>query len=264
MEGKTRFLDMVMALKFLLSLLLLQSPDSVLTAIGIDQKLDTVVDPTTSFRDETGESVTLRDYLGKRPIILTPVYYECPMLCSMQLNGLVKAMRVMPFTAGKEFQIVTFSIDPKETPELALEKKRHYVRDYGRTGADTGWHFLTGTPESIHKLTDEIGFRYMYDNYTSQWAHASGLVILTPDGRVSQYFYGIEYDPGALKYSLIEASNEKIGSLVDHVLMYCFQYNATTGRYSLAIMRVVRAAGVATVLALVSFMVIGARRKRLA
>jgi len=248
---------------FLLSLLLLQNPDSVLTAIGIDQKLDAVVDPTISFRDEEGREVTLHDYLGTKPIILTPVYYECPMLCSMQMNGLVKALRVMPFTAGKEFQIVTFSIDPKETPEQAREKKRHYVRDYARADADQGWHFLTGTPESIHKLTGEIGFRYMYDNYTSQWAHTSGLVILTPDGRVSQYFYGIEYDSAALKYSLIEASNGKIGSLVDHVLMYCFQYNAATGKYSLAIMRVVRLAGVTTVLALVSFMVVGSRKKRL-
>jgi len=251
-----------MTLKLLLSLFLLQNPDSVLTAIGIDQKLDAIVDPTTSFRDETGESVTLGSYLGNKPIVLMPVYYECPMLCSMALNGLVKALHVMPFTAGKEFQIVTFSIDPKETPELALEKKRHYVRDYGRAEADKGWHFLTGTPESIRKLTGEIGFRYIYDNYTKQWAHSSGLVILTPDGRVSQYFYGIEYDPRALRYSLIAASNGKIGSLVDHVLMYCFQYDATTGKYSIAIMRAIRAAGVTTILALVSFMVIGSRKKR--
>jgi len=250
-----------MALTLLLSLML-QNPDSVLTAIGIDQKLDAIVDPTTSFRDETGEAVTLGNYLGNKPIILTPVYYECPMLCSMALNGLVKALRVMPFTAGKEFQIVTLSIDPKETPEQALEKKRHYIHDCGRAGADKGWHFLTGTTDPIRKITGEIGFRYVYDQYTSQWAHTSGLTILTPDGRVSQYFYGIEYDPKALRYSLIAASNGKIGSLVDHVLMYCFQYDATTGKYSLAIMRVVRAAGVTTVLALVSFMVIGSRKKR--
>jgi len=243
--------------------MLLQNPDSVLTAIGIDQKLDAVIDPATQFRDENGESVNVGHYLGNKPIILTPVYYECPMLCSMQLNGLVKALRVMPFTAGKEFQIVTFSIDPKEMPEQALEKKRHYVHDYARAEAGQGWHFLTGTPESIQKLTGEVGFRYMYDTYTKQWAHTSGLVVLTSEGRVSQYFYGIEYDPRALRYSLIAASNGKIGSVVDHVLMYCFQYDATTGKYSLAIMRVIRAAGITTILALVSFMVVGSRKKRL-
>ena len=247
-----------------LSLLLLQNPDSVLTQIGIDQKLGTQIDSDISFRDESGQTVTLGDYLGKKPVILTPVYYECPMLCSMALNGLVKALHVLPFTAGKEFEIITFSIDPNEQPELAAEKKHHYVRDYGRSQAAAGWHFLTGSQESIRKLADEIGFRYTYDTYTKQWAHASGIVILTPSGVVSQYFFGIEYDPSDLKLSMVQASDRKIGSVVDHILLYCFQYNPTTGKYSIAIIRVLRAAAIATLLLIVGFMVIGSRRKRFA
>jgi len=246
------------------SLWLLQNPESVLTRIGIDQKLDTRIDASISFYDESGHAVTLRDYFGTKPIILTPIYYECPMLCSMQLNGLVKALRVMPITAGRDFEIVTFSIDPKEIPELALAKKTHYVRDYGRPEAAAGWHFLTGSADSIHRLTDEIGFRYMYDSFTGQWAHSSAIVVLTPDGRVAQYLYGIEYDPGALKFSLTRAFNGGIGSLVDHVLLYCFQYDPSTGRYSLAIMRLVRAGGIATVLVLAAFMFTASRRKKLA
>jgi len=248
----------------LLSILLLQNPDSILTQIGIDQKLGAQIDPNISFFDEAGNRVQLGDYLGAKPIILTPVYYECPMLCSMLLNGLVKAMHVLPFTAGKEFEIITFSIDPNEQPKLAAEKKQHYVRDYGKPQAAAGWHFLTGGSESIQKLTDEIGFRYTYDTYTKQWAHTSGIVILTPSGGVSQYFFGLEYDPADLKLSLVQASNRKIGSFVDHILLYCFQYNATTGKYSIAIMRVLRAAAVATVLLIVGFLLIGSRRTRLA
>src|SRR5262245_2814526 len=246
-----------------LAMLLLQNPDSVLTQIGIDQKLDAQVDPDITLVDEAGQSVRLGDYFGDKPIILTPVYYECPMLCSMLLNGLVKAMHVLPFSAGSEFDIVTFSIDPNETPDLAAQKKLHYIRDYGRPEATEGWRFLTGRREAIRKLADEIGFRYTYDAYTKQWAHTSAIVVLTPSGRVSQYFYGIEYDPSDLKRSLVEASNGKIGSLADHILLYCFQYNPTTGKYSIAIMRVVRMMGVATVLLIVAFM-FASRRKRLA
>jgi protein SCO1/2 len=249
---------------FLAALMFFQNPDSILTQISIDQKLDAQIDPSITFTDESGRDVKLGDYFGNKPIILTPVYYECPMLCSMLLNGLVKTMRVMPFTAGKEFEIVTFSIDPNETPHLAAQKKEHYVRDYGKSGAANGWHFLTGNAESIHKLTDEIGFRYKYDTGTKQWAHASAIVLLTPSGRISQYFYGIEYDPADLKLSLVEASNRKIGSLVDHVLLYCFQYNPTTGKYSLAVMRVLRTSAILTLLVIVSFVLLSSGRKKLA
>jgi protein SCO1/2 len=250
-----------MSLMLLMSLLLLQTPDAVIASIGIDQKLGAPIDPDIPFLNERGQAVRLGDFFGARPIILTPVYYECPMLCSMQLNGLVRAMRVMPFAAGKEFEIVTFSIDPGETPELASSKKQHYVRDYGKPSGENGWHFLSGDTESIRRLTDAIGFRYVYDEPIDQWAHASAIVVLTPDGRVSQYFYGIEHDPGDLKYSLIEASGGKIGSLIDHALLFCYRYNPSTGKYSLAIMRVVRLAGVATVVGLVLFMVVAGRKK---
>jgi protein SCO1/2 len=240
-----------------LSLLLLQNPDSILTQIGIDQKLGNAIDLHLRFHDESGSEVNLGNYFKTKPVILAPVYYNCPMLCGMLLNGLVKTLRVMPFTAGKEFEIVVFSIDPDEQPQLAAAKKQHYVRDYGREAAAAGWHFLSGDADSIHKLADSIGFRYTYDAYTKQWAHASGIVILTPAGVVSQYFYGIEYDPKALRLSLVQASGRKIGSPVDHVLLYCFQYNPTTGRYSIAIMRVLRAAALGTIVAIAAFVFFG-------
>jgi protein SCO1/2 len=241
-----------------------QNPDSILTQIGIDQKLGSQIDLNLEFHDETGQTVKLGNYIGTKPVILTPVYYECPMLCSMLLNGLVKALRVMPFASGKEFEIVTFSIDPNEAPTLAAEKKSHYVRDYGRPQAAVGWHFLTGDTESIRKLANEIGFRFTYDTYTKQWAHTSGIVVLTPGGLVSQYFYGIEFDPNDLKLSLIQASNQKLGSVTDHILLYCFQYNPTTGKYSIAITRVLRAFAVVTVLVVAGFIFIESRRKRFA
>jgi protein SCO1/2 len=248
-------------LNIVMYLLLLQNPDSLLTQIGIDQRLGAQLNPQIAFTDERGSSVKLGDFLRNKPVILTPVYYECPMLCSMLLNGLVRAMHVLPFSAGKEFEIVTFSIDPREKPELAAEKKQHYVRDYGKPEAASGWHFLTGTPESIRQLTDEIGFRYKYDEISRQWAHTSTILVLTPNGTISQYFYGIEFDPGDLRISLVQASNQKIGSIVDHVLLYCYQYDASTGKYSLAIMRVVRLSAVATMLGIVAFMVFGSRRR---
>jgi protein SCO1/2 len=253
-----------MIANIIVSALLLQNPDSVLTQIGIDQKIGAQVDPNILFRDESGQTVRLGDYIATKPVILTPVYYECPMLCSMLLNGLVKTLHVLRFTAGQEFEIVTYSINPNEKPELAQDKKQHYVRDYGRSGAAAGWHFLTGDPESIRTLSDEIGFRYTYDAYTKQWAHTSGIVVLTPGGVISQYFYGIEFDPSDLRLSLIQASNKKLGSITDHVLLYCFQYNATTGKYSLAIMRVMRAAAVATILLIAGFIFIESRKKRFA
>jgi protein SCO1/2 len=243
-------------------LILFQNPDSILTQIGIDQKLDAQVDPDITLTDESGRPVKLGDYFGDKPIVLTPVYYECPMLCSMLLNGLVKTLRVMPFAVGKEFTILTFSINPSETSKSAAEQKQHYVRDYGKPQASAGWHFLTGESDTIQKLADNIGFRYTYDTYTKQWAHTSAILVLTPSGRVSQYFYGIEYDPTDLKLSLVQASNGKIGSIVDHILLYCFQYNPTTGKYSIAIMRVLRTLSAATVLLLVAYMLIGLKHKQ--
>jgi protein SCO1 len=243
----------------ILLIILFQQPAPVTTLIGIDQNLGSSVSPGIQFNDEYGRPVTLGDFMGKRPIILVPVYYECPMLCNMQLNGLVAAMKVMPFTAGKEFEVVTFSIDPNETPSLALAKKEHYVHDYARAGADQGWQFLTGDAGAIHQVTDQVGYRYTYDEPIRQWAHASALIVLTPSGRVSQYFFGIEYDPTDLKYSLIEASGGKIGSFIDHALLFCYKYNPATGKYSLAIMRLLQIASILTMLSLAVFIVYAKR-----
>jgi len=237
------------------------NPDSIIAQIGVDQNLNAKLDPAIPLRDELGRRVKLGDYFGKNPVILTPVYYACPMLCTELLNGLVKALRVMPLTAGKDFAIVTFSIDPNEGPVLAASKKEHYVRDYGRSQASAGWHFLTGTPDAIQKLTHEIGFRYTFDRNTNQWAHASTIVVLTPDGRISQYWNGIEYDPGDLKLSLVQASDGKIGSVVDHVLLYCYQYDPVTGKYSLMIMRIIRTCGILTVLGILTF-ILTTRKQR--
>jgi protein SCO1/2 len=166
---------------------------------------------------------------------------------------------VLRFTAGKDFEVVTFSIDPNETPKQALTKKDHYIHDYARAGADRGWHFLTGDEAAIHRVTDSVGYRYTYDQPVQQWAHTSALIVLTPAGRVSQYFFGIEYDPGDLKFSLIEASGGKIGSFIDHALLFCYQYNPATGKYSLAVMRMLQVASILTMLCLIGFMVYAKR-----
>jgi protein SCO1/2 len=240
-----------------------QAPDSILNQIAFDQRIGYAISGTVSFRDESGSPVTLDAYLNhNRPIILTPVYYECPMLCSMLLNGIVKTLRVTPLTPGKDFDIISFSIDPNERPDQAATRKQHYIRDYGKPQAAAGWHFLTGDATSIHALTDAIGFRYAYDNAVNQWAHASGIVILTPEGTISQYFYGLEFDPGDLTRALTQASNHKTGSFVERVLLYCFEYNASTGKYTLSIMRVLRAGGIATVLMIAAFWIFESRRRR--
>jgi protein SCO1/2 len=237
--------------------------DSIIAQIAINQKLGTQLDGNTPFLDENGRSVTLGEYFGAKPIILTPVYYTCPMLCTELLNGLVKALRAMSLSAGRDFEILTFSIDPNEGPALAAARKEHYLRDYNRPGTGPGWHFLTGSADMIQKLTGDIGFRYTFDRNTNQWAHASTILVLTPDGRVSQYWNGVEFDPGDLKLSLMQASNGNVGSIVDHVLLYCFRYDPVSGKYSLAIMRIVRLAGIVTVLSILAFVLAGSRKRNI-
>jgi protein SCO1 len=236
-------------LGFLL-ILFLQAPNPILSRVGVDQKLGSPVDSSIVVHDEDGHNIRLGDLFRNRPVLLTPVYYECPMLCSVQLNSLVRALKVMPMVPAKDFDIITFSIDPRETPEVARSRKQHYVRDYGKAGADTAWHFLTADAESIKRLTDSIGFRYTVDPSTGQFAHVSTLLTLMPDGRISQYFYGLEYDPADLKASLRRASEGKVGSLVQQALLYCYKYDPSTGRYSLSILRIVRVGGIATILGL--------------
>jgi protein SCO1/2 len=234
----------------------------LLTEVGLDQKLDAQVPLGLPFKDETGRDVRLGDYFGERPVILTLAYYECPMLCTQVLNGLTSALGVLTFTVGEEFEIVTVSFDPRDTPALATAKKAAYIERYHRAGAERGWHFLTGNERSIEALTKAVGFRYAYNASIDQYAHVTGIMVLTPEGRLSRYFYGIEYGPRDVRLALIEAAGRKIGTPADQLLLYCFHYDPKSARYSFAIMRFVRAAGVATVLAMVAGVLVLRRRER--
>jgi protein SCO1/2 len=218
--------------------------------VGIDQRLDQQVPLNLVFRDETGAPVRLGEYFGSKPVILTLVYYECPMLCNQVLNGLDRGLTVLSFDIGNQFNIVTVSFNPRETPELAASKKEAYIRAYQRPGASDGWHFLTGDESSIQSLTSAVGFRYAYDPESKQYAHASGVMILTPEGKISRYFYGIEYGPKDLRLGIIEASQGKIGTPADKILLYCFHYDPATGKYSLVVLNVIRLGGIATLLAI--------------
>jgi protein SCO1/2 len=233
-----------------------------LQGIDIEQNLEGKISGDLVFRDESGKTVKLADYLGDKPVVLTPVYYNCPMLCTMILNGVLKTLNAMSFEVGKEFDIVTFSFDPAEDSEMARKKKNTYLNKYDRPGSEKGWHFLTGEQEQIAQLTDEIGFRYKFDEATNQFVHASGIMVLTPDGTISKYFLGVEYSPRDLKFALMEASQNKVGTAVDKLLLYCYHYDPSTGEYGVAIMNVIRILGTATVVVLVTFMVVMLRRDR--
>jgi protein SCO1/2 len=234
-----------------------------LTGVGIDQKLNEQLPLDLVFRNETGEDVKLGSYFGKKPVVLSLVYYQCPMLCNQVLNGMVTAFRVMAFKPGEEFEVVTVSFDPRETPALAAAKKNTYV-DYlpeaKRAGAASGWHFLTGDEASIKRIADAVGFRYHWDESTNQFAHASGIFIATPQGKLARYFYGIEYAPRDLRLGLIEAAENKIGSPVDQLLLYCFHYDPATGKYGAAVMNLMRVGGVLTVIAIVGLLLALRRR----
>ncbi len=240
-------------------------PPTVMENVAFDQRLDAALPLDAEFVDETGKTVRLGDYFGDRPVVLNLVYYECPMMCTEVLNGLVAVLREIPFQPGKDFEIVTVSFDPSETPELAANKKDTYVKQYARPGVEAGWHFLTGDVESIRRLTDTVGFRYLYDKNADQFAHASGIILCTSDGRTSRYFYGIDYPVRDVRLGLVEASQNKIGSPVDYLLLLCYHYDPLTGQYSMVIINVLRLAGIATVVVLASFvglMVLRERRKR--
>jgi protein SCO1/2 len=230
--------------------------------VGIDQRLNEQAPLDLPFRDETGKLVRLQDYFGHKPVILALVYYQCPMLCTLVLNGLVRAMRTVPFSAGDQFNIVTVSFDPRETPELAAAKKRTYLERYNRPEAEKGWHFLTGDESSVQQLARAVGFRYAFDRATDQWAHATAIMVLTPEGKLARYFYGVEYPARDLRLALVEASRSQIGTPTDQVLLFCFHYDPATGKYGLAIMNVIRAIGVTTALALGVFMLVMFRRER--
>lgn len=237
---------------------------ALLTDVGIDQKLNEQVPFNLSFRDDTGNPVRLREYFGEKPVILSLVYYDCPMLCTQVLNGLERSLQGISLDVGKQFDVVTLSINPRETPGLAAVKKRIYAGMYGRRLAEQGWHFLTGEEEAIKELARAVGFHYAYDPESGQYAHATAIMVLTPDGRLSRYFYGIQYPSRDLRLGLVEASAGKIGTPVDQLLLFCYHYDPATGKYGLVILNVVRAAGLATVLAIAGLVLVLFRRERLA
>ncbi len=230
-------------------------PPQILNNIVIEQKLDQQVPLELPFRDESGRTVKLGDYFGKKPVVLALVYYDCPMLCTEVLNGMVSAFSVVKFDIGKEYEVVTVSFDPREKPELAREKKANYVRRYGRPGADQGWHFLTGDPDSINALTKAVGFHYQWDEQTQQFAHATAIMVLTPQGTLGQYLYGVEYSPKDLRFALVEASHGRVGTVVDQILLYCYHYDPRTGKYGAIISRVLKVAGVMTIVLLGGFLI---------
>ncbi len=236
--------------------------EQLLRQAGIDQKLDNPVPLELTFRDETGREVRLADYFHGKPVLLTLVYYECPMLCTLVLNDAVRAMKGIAFTPGDEFEVITVSFDPGETPEMAAEKKKSYLQLYGREGAGKGWHFLTGDEPSIRALSDSVGFRYAYDPSKDEYVHPSGLMILTPEGRVGYYFFGVGYASRDIRFALVEASDNRIGGLIDRLPLLCYHYDPATGRYGLMISRLIQVAGGLTVLSIATFIVRNIRRER--
>jgi protein SCO1 len=220
----------------------------LLKEVGVDQKLNDSIPLDLTFRDEHGKSVQLGQYFGSKPVILALVYYNCPMLCTQVLNGLDRSLQLIPLTIGKDFNALTVSIDPTDRPPLAEAKQAVYVGMYGRPGAADGWHFLTGEEPQIKQLAAAVGFRYAYDPDSKQYAHASAIMMLTPDGKLSRYFYGISYPERDLRLGLDDASEGKIGSPVDQVLLFCYHYDPHTGKYGLLISRVLELAGLLTVL----------------
>jgi protein SCO1/2 len=230
--------------------------------VGIEQHLDAQIPPDLTFHDETGNTVKLGDYFGKKPLILNLVYYNCTMLCGEALSALTGAMRLLKFDVGEEFDVVTVSFDPRETPQIAAAKKQDYVKRYGRAGAAKGWHFLTGPPESVNALTKAVGFQYQYDPKINQFAHATAILVLTPQGRISRYFYGVDFPPKDLRMGLVEASQGKIGNAVDQVLLYCYHYDPATGKYGAIITNILRLAAAATILIVGGFLLIMLRLER--
>ncbi|HEV8187317.1 MAG TPA: SCO family protein [Pyrinomonadaceae bacterium] len=232
---------------------------TALREVRIEQKLDQQLPLDLVFRDESGQPVRLGQYFGQKPVVLAFVYYDCPMLCTQVLNAMVTSFRVLPFEIGKDYDVVTVSFDPRETNTLATAKKQVYMKylpERMRAGANSGWHFLTGDQPSITQLTDAVGFHYRYDEATKQFAHASGIMVTTPQGKLSRYFYGVDYPARDLRLGLIESSENKIGSPVEQLLLYCYHYDPATGRYGVAIMKVMRIAGVATLLGLAAMILL--------
>lgn len=233
----------------------------VLRDIGFDQRLGEPLPLDAQFRDEAGRPVRLGQYFGQKPVIVSVVYYGCPMLCTLSLNGLASGLDALGFDVGKEFEVVTVSFDPREGPELAAAKKAAYLKRYTRPGAEAGWHFLTGDKAAVDALTHAIGFRYKWDERTAQFAHPAGLVVATPAGIIARYLYGVEYTPKDLRFALVEASENKVGTPLDRAVLYCYKYDPTSGKYGAAVMRLVRVAAALTVLGLGGLVIVMRRRE---
>jgi len=234
----------------------------ILKDAGLEQRLDQQVPLDTPFMDENGRNVRLGDYFGQKPVVLALVYYECPMLCTQVLNGLVGSLEALTFNAGKEFDVVAISFDAGETPAMAAGKRAAYLKRYGRPGTEGGVHFLTGREDDIRRVTDAVGFRFKYDPAIDQYAHPAVITVLTPEGKVSRYLFGIEFAPVDLRLALVEAADHRIGSAVDQMLLFCYHYDPESGKYGFAITNIVRLGGVLTVLALGSFILMNLRRER--
>jgi protein SCO1/2 len=234
----------------------------LLRGVSIDQRLNTEVPLNLTFRDETGEPVALSNYFRGKPVVLVLAYYRCPRLCTEVLNGLLDSLKGIPLNAGDQFNVVVVSFDARESSALAAAKKQSYVESYGRPGTAGGWHFLTGEQDSIDRLTDAVGFHYAYDPKSDQFAHASGIMVLTPQGKIARYFYGIKYSARDLRLGLVEAADNKIGSPVDRLLLFCFHYDPATGKYTATVMNLVRLGGVLTLLTLGLFFIAMWRRER--
>ncbi|HLA11108.1 MAG TPA: SCO family protein [Pyrinomonadaceae bacterium] len=236
---------------------------AALKDVGIDQKLNEQLPLDLVLHDETGRQVMLGDYFGKKPVVLSLVYYDCPMLCNQVLNGMITSFRVLAFKPGEEFEVVTVSFDSKENAAQAAAKKKTYIGylpEAKRASATVGWHFLTGDEENIRKLTEAIGFRFSFDEATNQFAHGSAIYVATPQGKLARYFYGIEYAPRDLRLGLIEAAENKIGTPMDQLLLYCYHYDPTTGKYGAAVINLIRAGGVLTLLGIAGLFIFMRRR----
>ncbi len=229
--------------------------------VTFEQRLDTMLPLDAGFRDESGRDVKLGDYFGKRPVVLAFAYYSCPMLCTQVLNGVSSAAKALPFTVGSDFEVVYVSFDPRDTPHAAANRKRAQLDDYHQAPTAGGWHYLTGDEDSIRRVTAAAGFSYRWDEATGQYAHVSGVLVATPDGRLSRYFYGVEYAPKDLRMAIVESSEGRVGSLVDELLLYCYHYDPATGRYGAIAMNVVRLGGAVTVALLGGFIWLMRRRE---
>jgi protein SCO1/2 len=235
---------------------------AILNRVGVDQRLGSHIPTDLAFTDESGQTVQLKSLMHGRPVLLTLVYYKCPMLCTVTLNQLTRSLNAMSATAGNQFDIITVSFDPRETPALAAEKKRTYLKSYRRPESEAGWHFLTGTEASIRELAQSVGFRYAWDDANKIYAHAAAVMVLAPDGTISRYFLGVDYPPVELQKAIDEARGGAVGPKAEQIFLYCFHYDPATGRYGLVIERAMRVLGVVTFVALAGLILLSLRRER--